>query len=132
MRYNNLCALVMSELDSARPVPIGIALARDRRLRLFCEKIIETPSCNTNLNQLAKESGASISTIHRLFIRELGMSFIQWRHQVILANSLELFSQGLTVSQIASLLGYSNTSAFSYMVRHVVGLSPIKFFNSIN
>ena len=64
----------------------------------------------------------------RLFQRELGVSFSQWRQQAVLARAIPLLSQGRPLAQVARELGYQSQSAFSAMFRRAFGESPRAFF----
>lgn len=128
-RYDALCRLTLMELLRAPIVAIGITLPSERRLRAFCDAFLQKPSLELSMGVLSKHAGASVSTIARLFQSELGTSFVEWRKQVLLAHSLTLATRGLTVTQIAFELGYSNPSAFTFMVTQLVGISPSKFMS---
>lgn len=128
-RYNALCQLTLMELLRAPVVSIGIALPSERRLRAFCDAFLQDPGLEHSMGLLSKGAGASVSTIARLFQSELGTSFVEWRKQVLLAHSLTLAAKGLTITQIAFELGYSNPSAFTFMVTQLVGIPPSKFMS---
>lgn len=128
-RYDALCRLTLMELLRAPVVSIGITLPSERRLRAFCDAFLRDPGLEHSMGVLSKGAGASVSTIARLFQSELGTSFIEWRKQVLLAHSLTLAARGLTITQIAFELGYSNPSAFTFMVTQLVGIPPSKFMS---
>lgn len=123
-------ALALDELQRARPVPLGVDLPADKRLRALCEAIIDDPSRHATLEGWARDSGASPRTVARLFRQELGTSFAQWRQQVLLARALALAARRLPMSHIAAELGYASASAFSAMVRRSVGQPPSRFFGN--
>lgn len=125
-RYRSLCSLTFAELRRAPSVPLGIALPKERRLRALCESFLNDPALDRPLASLAREVGASVSTIHRLFRQEIGSSFIDWRQQVLLARALTLAAKGMPIGRIADELGYASASAFSAMITRLVGLSPSK------
>lgn len=128
-RYRSMCALVLSEMRAAQTLPLGIVLPLDRRLRAFCESFLADPTRDQSLDLLAREAGASASTIARLFRREIGTSFASWRQQVMLARALTLSAQRMPMSRIATELGYSSASAFSGMVTRLVGMPPSKLLS---
>lgn len=127
-RERYLAALVLDELRRAQPLPLGVALPRDKRLRHLCEAVLDAPTRHATLDAWAAESGASARTVARLFRDELGTSFVQWRHQVLLARALALAARGQPMSHIAAELGYASPSAFSAMVTRTVGMAPSRFF----
>ncbi len=127
-RERRIASLVLDELRRARPVRLGVDLPQDKRLRALCEAIYQNPTRHDTLEAWARDSGASARTVARLFRRELGTTFVQWRHQVLLANALSLAARKLPMGAIAAELGYSSASAFTAMVRRSVGAPPSRFF----
>ena len=127
-RERCLGTLVLDELRRAQPLPLGVALPQDKRLRHLCEAVLDAPTRHTTLDAWAAESGASARTVARLFRDELGTSFVQWRHQVLLARALALAARGKPMSHIAAELGYASPSAFTAMVTRTVGMAPSRFF----
>jgi AraC-like DNA-binding protein/quercetin dioxygenase-like cupin family protein len=121
-------ALILDELRLAAPLPLGIDLPADKRLRSLCEAVLDTPTHWRTLDGWARDAGASPRTIARLFRSELGVSFGQWRQQVLLAHALSLAARKLPMGSIAAELGYASPSAFSAMVRRSLGAPPKRFF----
>ena len=129
-REQRLSALLFDELRRARPVPLGIALPREKRLRALCEAVLDDPTRHTTLEAWARDTGASPRTVARLFRSELHTSFVQWRQQVLLARAVTLAARKLPMASIAAELGYASASAFSAMVRRSVGAPPSRFLVS--
>ncbi len=125
-----IATLIADELARARPVRLGIALPRDKRLRALCQAVIDEPARHATLAQWAQGVGASPRTLARLFRDELATSFGRWREQVLLAQALALAARGQPVGWIAAELGYASASAFTAMVRRTVGQPPSRFFAS--
>ena len=128
-RYRSMCALALGEMRRSKNSPLGIVLPVDRRLRALCESFLEHPARGQSLDALASEAGASVSTMARLFRKEIGTSFASWRQQVLLARALTLAAQRKSMSHIASELGYSSPSAFAAMMTRLVGVPPSKFLS---
>ena len=129
-RERRLGDLALDELRRARPVPLGIALPQDRRLRALCRAVLDDPARHATLAGWAAAIGASERTVARRFRDELGTSFGAWRQQVLLGRAMTLAAQGLPMRLIAAELGYASASAFSAMVRNSVGTPPRQFFRS--
>ena len=125
-REQHLNALVLGELRRAAAVKLGVDLPQDKRLRHLCEAVLADPTRHETLTDWAHDTGASPRTVARLFRSELGSTFTQWRHQVILAKAVSLAAGRMPMGQIAAELGYS-PSAFSAMVRKSVGQPPGRF-----
>lgn len=129
-RESRLSALVLDELRRARPVPLGVDLPADKRLRALCEAVLGDPGRHATLDRWAQACGASPRTVARLFRSELGTSFAQWRQQVLLARAVTLAARKMPMASIAAELGYASPSAFSAMVRRSVGAPPSRFLAS--
>lgn len=127
-RERCLAALILDEMRQAKPVPLGVALPVDKRLRALCEAVLNDPGRHTTLTGWAAEVGASPRTVARLFRDELQTSFVQWRQQVLLAKALSLSARKRPMSHIAAELGYASASAFTAMVTRSVGMPPSRFF----
>ena len=127
-RERCLAALILDEMRQAKPVPLGVALPADKRLRALCEAVLNEPGRHTTLAGWAGEVGASPRTVARLFRDELQTSFVQWRQQVLLAKALSLSARKRPMSHIAAELGYASASAFTAMVTRSVGMPPSRFF----
>ncbi|MFG6466043.1 AraC family transcriptional regulator [Roseateles sp. BYS87W] len=121
-------ALLLVELQRARPLALGVALPQDARLRRLCEAMLREPGRLGGLDAWAAEAGASPRTLSRLFREQLGTSFAQWRSQLLLAHALTLAARGQPMSHIATELGYASASAFTAMVTRTVGMPPSRFF----
>ena len=129
-REGRLSALVLDELRRARPVPLGVDLPADKRLRALCEALLSDPGRHVTLEGWARDCGASPRTVARLFRSELGTSFVQWRQQVLLVRAVALAARKMSMGAIAAELGYASPSAFSAMVRRSVGATPSRFLGS--
>jgi len=126
-----LSRLVLDELDRADIQTLGVPLPRvndgDKRLRALCEAVMHHPAERATLAEWAHTVGASERTVARLFHDELGMSYQQWRQQVVLAHALPLLASGTPVGQVAAKCGYASESAFSAMFKGTLGQSPRAF-----
>lgn len=129
-REHCLAALLQDELARARPLPLGVRLPADKRLRALCDAVLDDPARHDSLDGWAHEAGASVRTVARLFRQELDTSFAAWRQQVLLAKALSMAAARRPMSHIAAELGYASPSAFSAMVRRAVGMPPSRFFNA--
>ena len=68
--------------------------------------------------------GMSRRTFTRLFRRETGLSFVDWRQQACLISALPRLVAGEPVTAVALDLGYDNPAAFTAMFKRVLGSSP--------
>lgn len=83
---------------------------------------------NFTLHELASEAGYSESYFCRQFVRQTGYSPIDYFIRVkINKAAVYLLKTSLTVSQIASKLGFRSPDYFSRTFRRVVGISATEF-----
>jgi AraC-like DNA-binding protein len=115
-----------SSLRVPLPDAAGTAGSGDRRLSMLCREVIANPSNEIAFEQHAASVGASVRTLARLFTRELGLGFAQWRRQVQLAIAVSRLAEGQSVSAVARQLGYL-PSSFSDMFRRELGVSPSEY-----
>jgi AraC-like DNA-binding protein len=127
-RATLLTELMLDELARSETRPIRVPMPRDKRLQSLCARLIDSPGAAHTLADWAGLVGASERTLARLFERELGMSFGQWRQQVRLAHAAPMIAGGMPLARVAEELGYASQSAFSQMFRKTFGCTPSSFF----
>lgn len=111
------------ELGLAPPLAGQLPLAADLDPRLLrvLERLCQAPSVKVTLEALAVDCGASVRTLNRLFARQLGCSFRQWRERVLMGRARQLQHQGMAPAEIAGILGYEDPDAFSAALARVMG-----------
>ena len=111
------------ELGLAAPLVGQLPLAADLDPRLLrvLERLCQAPSVKVTLEALARDCGASVRTLNRLFARQLGCSFRQWRERVLMGRARQLQHQGMAPAEIAGILGYEDPDAFSAALARVQG-----------
>ena len=107
---------------------LALSLPSDPRLLRIARTLIDNPADSRNLEQWAREVGASPRTLNRLFPAQTGMTFRDWRQQRRLLRALELLAGGETVTDVALELGYESSSAFIAMFRRSFGVTPKRYF----
>jgi AraC-like DNA-binding protein len=123
-----LVAVVLDRLQAAAPAPLHLPLPRDRRLAGIAQALIETPADRRSLSDFARGAGASPRTLARLFQRETGLTFGQWRTRRRLLAAIERLADGEAVTTVAYDLGYDSPSAFIAMFRRETGETPARYF----
>ncbi len=120
-------------LDQLVPVPvstISVPMPKDPRARDVADAVVADPADDATVAIWARRAGASERTLTRIFPRETGMTFGQWRTRVRLRAALPLLAEGMTVSATARKVGYTTPSAFVAVFRKVTGESPGAYFTS--
>src|SRR5690606_17308182 len=123
----SLQLLIFEEIKQSPTFPIEIPWPKDKRLVLICEQLIKHPKHSKDLNTCSSIIGTSSRTLIRLFKKETGLSYRGWIQQMHIVLELSQLAQGQAISHIATLLGYTSTSAFSAMFKRHLGYSPQKF-----
>jgi AraC-like DNA-binding protein len=109
--------------------PLQLPAPSDCRLLKVTENLIRDPADNRSLEEWGRLCGATGRTLARLFARETGMGFRQWRQQARLLEALRQLAGGEPVSTVAHNLGYESVSAFILMFRKTLGTTPGQYFS---
>lgn len=115
----HMAALCVAELQAAREVPMTLRFPQDKRLRHLTGDTLPP-----QLNEFAAMTGASERTIGRIFRRETGLSWQQWRQQWRLMKAVEMLASHAPITAVAGELGFSSDSAFIYFYRSMTGQTP--------
>jgi AraC-like DNA-binding protein len=127
-REKSLAALIAEELVIAPRGGSPIPMPQERRLLSFCQRVLKHPSLHVGLEDHCSALALTPKTVARLFHRELGMTFRDWRQLVQSAYAQAQLIQGEPVKVIASRLGYT-ASAFSVMMKRNLHVVPVMLRN---
>ncbi|MFT4113111.1 AraC family transcriptional regulator [Silvibacterium sp.] len=123
-RAAQIASLLVAELRIWQVLPLYLPQPREPRLRRVCHALQQNPSLHGSMDHWAAREGISSRTLARLFRAELGMSFDDWRSQLLLLEAQIRLAQGQSSQRIARALGYARPAAFSAMFRRATGHSP--------
>ena len=127
-RDERLMRLLVDELRVSDVLPLHLPIPADARIRSICEALIEKPADVSTVAQWAGMLGVAAKTVHRLFVKETGMTFAQWREQSRLLFALRRIAHGERIIDIAFDCGYASQSAFTAMFRRHFGIPPSAFY----
>ena len=120
-KFAHLLGLCLSEIAEAAQQPMLLPLPRDKRLA----PLLTTPErLPPEMQTLEQQIGASSRTIGRIFQRETGMSYQQWRQQWRLMRAMELLATGRSLSYCSFELGFASDSAFIAFFKATTGSTP--------
>jgi AraC-like DNA-binding protein len=120
-KFAHLLGLCLSEIAEAAQQPMLLPLPQDKRLA----PLLQTPErLPPELQVLEQQIGASSRTIGRIFQRETGMSYQQWRQQWRLMRAMELLATGRSLSYCAFESGFASDSAFIAFFKAMTGSTP--------
>lgn len=129
-RLTNLAEVILDELRTLPNAPLSLPAGTDPRLQRVTSRLIATPDESAGLDELARFSGAGTRTLERLFQRETGLRFSEWRSRLRLMEAVNHLSHGKSSAEIAALLGYRSTSAFVAAFRRNFGVPPQSYLRS--
>lgn len=128
-RDGRLMRLILDELKALPVLPLHLQMPTDPRIGQICQQWQGQLDDPSTLADWAHRLQLDVKTIQRLFARETGMTYGQWRQQARLLRGLELLAVGTKVIDVALALGYESPSAFAAMFRKRFGQTPSQFFD---
>ena len=123
-RGAQISALICSELQLWQTLPLHLPWPKEPRLRRICNALQKNPGLNGDMEYWATREAMSSRTLARVFRAQLGMSFHEWRSQLLLLEAHIRLGEGQSSSRVARALGYASPAAFSAMFRKATGVSP--------
>jgi AraC-like DNA-binding protein len=125
--HERLAGLLIDLLVQARPQDLALPLPADRRARALAERLQAAPDDRSDLARLAKDTGASLRTLQRLFPRETGLTLEAWRQKARLIWAVGQLSGGAAVTATALDCGYESPSAFITAFKRQFGVTPGRY-----
>jgi AraC-like DNA-binding protein len=127
-REARVMRLILDELTTLPTLPLHLPQPADPRINIVCSTLQRDPGDGSTLSDWSVRLNLDEKTIQRLFNRETGMTFGQWRQQARLLLALERIAVGEKIIDVAGELGYDSPSAFTAMFKKQFGKTPSKFF----
>ncbi|WP_129660640.1 AraC family transcriptional regulator [Rothia uropygialis] len=128
---DRLRRIIIDDVIAAPEQPLHLPEPHDDRLLAVTHLVERDLASPVSLASLGRRVGASERTLSRLFQRETGMSFRQWRIQLRIHRSLLMLTEGVSVVDTATACGWSNPSAFIDAFDSLVGQTPGKYQHSL-
>ncbi|NIA71632.1 AraC family transcriptional regulator [Pelagibius litoralis] len=122
-----IMAVILDELRALTPEPLHLPQPRDSRLLKVTRALIDDPADGRPLADWARGAGASERTLARLFVKETGLTFGEWRERLRLVTAVARLAEGEAVTAVALDLGYQSPSAFIAMFRRSLGDTPGRY-----
>ncbi len=129
-RDGRVMALLLDEIRNMPELALSTPLPHERRLASLCRALIDAPSLEIGIDQMATRAGMSRRSFTRLFRAQTGMSFTAWRQQACLLAALTRLDSGESITQVAMDLGYASASAFTAAFHRVLGAAPSRYLAS--
>jgi AraC-like DNA-binding protein len=123
----DLHRIALRRLTEAPAHRLHLPLPADPRLRDVSAILADDPADDRTLAELGRAVGASERTLSRLFRRDTGLTFPQWRAQLRLQHSMLALAAGATVTEAAGVSGYGTVSAYIAAFRAAFGVTPAAY-----
>ena len=125
-----LAQVLVDQLQQALMQACYLPYASSPGLLGLLETLQANPGDNRPLAHWAAQLHVSERTLARQFVRELGMSFGEWRQRQRFLASIEALDSARSVQEIAFDMGYSTGSAFIAMFQRQAGCTPEQYRRS--
>ena len=122
-----LIQVLFDELPQQPEQQLQLPVSTHPKIRLMVEMMEAEPAQWQTLSQWASRFAMSERNLARLAVKETGLNFRRWRHQLQLILALQMLVRGLNVQQVALSLGYDSTTAFITMFRKGLGQTPGRY-----
>lgn len=124
LAYHHLSHLLLSRLELAPPLSLLLPAIKDPRLLAITRRQQKFPALKTDLVAWGKFVKTSSRTLTRLFKNETGMTYSQWKQIMLIHIAIIELSLGVSIADIAKSLGYESSSAFIYMFKKHMKVTP--------
>jgi AraC-like DNA-binding protein len=119
--------LLVDLLAAAETAPLELPLPRDPRARRLADRILGAPGEEASLADLARDAGASLRTLQRLFQAETRLPLETWRNRARMQQAVVSLSRGASVTETALETGYQSVSAFIAAFKRAFGQTPARY-----
>ena len=126
-QQENILKVFWNELKTAPEEKLDLRMPTDRRFKKATEEWTQRTSVPPMLKKLAEEMGAVEKTISRIFKKETGLSYQEWRQQWRLQRSIELLVEGNSIGEVSYILEFSSDSAFIEFFKSHTGSTPLQY-----
>jgi AraC-like DNA-binding protein len=101
-----------------------VPLPADERVLALAQAVLSDPGDSRTARELFGAHGLHERTVLRVFSRDIGMSFGQWRTGVRMTLAARLIVDGTPIGVAAHRCGYTTPSAFSAAFKDRFGITP--------
>lgn len=120
--------VIMGEIALLPWENLRLPMPTNPRIRALVEAMIGDPASTASATHWAARFGMSERTMSRLFIQDLGMSWGEWKRQLLVTLALQRMANGSSVQSVALSLGYESASSFIAMFKRTLGKPPGQYF----
>ncbi|MFT5757262.1 MAG: AraC-like DNA-binding protein [Alteromonadaceae bacterium] len=124
-----LLRLIRDNIKTASPIDLQLPYPKDKRLKEIVSRLQKFPALKTDLNSWGKFVGASVRTLSRTFKKETGITYSEWKQRLNIQIAIKQLYMGESVGNIAINLGYESSSAFIYMFKKQMKVTPSNYLS---
>lgn len=117
----------LDELSLIEPSSTFLPTSNHVKLQNIISLLMNDIASKYTIDHYAELSFMSTRTLSRLFIKELGMNFSDWRIRLKLLEAIKRLGEKQSIKEIAFDLGYETTSAFIFMFKKNLGKTPSNY-----
>lgn len=122
-----LAQVLVDQLQLAPVHQCYLPYASSPGLLAILETLQAEPGDNRPLAHWAEQIHVSERTLARQCVRELGMSFGEWRQRLRYLAAIDALSSQRSIQEVAFDMGYSTASAFIAMFQRQAGCTPEQY-----
>jgi len=126
----SLQQLLVNRIKAAKPLSLLLPAVKDQRLVAITSRQQKFPALKTDLVGWGKFVHASPRTLTRVFKNETGITYSEWKQIMAIHIAIIELYLGVSISMIAKNLGYESSSAFIYMFRKHMKVTPSNYLAS--
>jgi AraC-like DNA-binding protein len=120
--------LLEAEVHDSGRHPLALGLPEGSPLQVMLDEILRSPGDQRTLAAWSRRLKLAERSLRRTFARETGLPFSEWSKRARVLQALQRLSAGEDVTSIAAALGYESASAFVYMFRKTLGITPGRYY----
>jgi AraC-like DNA-binding protein len=125
--HMHMAQVFLDLVAASESLPLFVPMPRDGRAAAVARALQDDPARDDGMARLARDAGASVRTLQRLFREETGMRFVEWRQRLRLLQAITLLEQGASVTAAGAQAGYASTSAFIAAFKQQMGDTPGRY-----
>jgi AraC-like DNA-binding protein len=116
--------VIMGEIALLPWENLGLPMPTNPRIRPLVDAMIADPASRVPAGTWAARFALSERTMSRLFVEDFGMSWGDWKRQLLVTLALQRMAGGSSVHNVALSLGYESASSFIAMFKRTLGKPP--------
>jgi len=126
-----LIQVLFDELPHQPQMQLQLPVSSHHKIRQMVDTMEQRPTEWQTLAEWAQIFAMSERNLARLVVKETGLSFRRWRHQLLLILAVRLLIEGQAVQNVARALGYDSTTAFITMFKKGLGQTPGRYLAAL-